>query len=127
MRRDSKDKRWKDLKLRVTTRDSGDRLLKILTIEEAILFKESSEVITNILDVAHIFPVSTHSKIMYEDCNCLLLNRLSHTRLDNMQNPVTGNPINKEIQFNWWKRIAGSSQWSQLLDLLDYIPDYISN
>jgi hypothetical protein len=44
-----------------------------------------------------------------------------------MQNPVTGNPINKEIQFNWWKRIAGSSQWSQLLDLLDYIPDYISN
>ena len=116
MRRDSSDKEWRQVKKRIKSRDNNkDRLLRVLTVKEAlILQKNASKAQLNKLDAAHIYPVSTHPGLVYEDCNIVLLNRYSHENLDNCRCPLTGNFISMEERNKWWERICGESQWRKL-------------
>lgn len=121
MRRDSSDKQWRDVKDRVRKRDGNkDRLLRVLTVKEALaLQKKAPANIIKQLDAAHIFPVSLYPDIMYNDANIVILNRYSHEALDNLRDPITNEPISYEERQNWWKRIAGETQWNALASLVD--------
>jgi hypothetical protein len=43
--------------------------------------------------------------LCYDANNIVLLNRWSHSNLDNMKNPISGHSINKEQHRLWWERI----------------------
>ncbi len=116
-RRGPEDDEWQELKVRVKDRDRNqDRLIRILTVREVALLKRSAPPFLLIqLDPAHIYPVSTHPKLVYDDDNVVLLNRWSHTNLDCMKCPLTGKPISCEERQKWWERIAAPEQWERLL------------
>jgi hypothetical protein len=116
MRRDSSDTQWREVKERVRKRDGNkDRLLRILTVKDALLLRKKAPVVLlRKLDAAHIFPVSTHPEIVYVDANIVTLNRYSHEALDNLRDPLTNEPISYEERQEWWRRIAGESQWKTL-------------
>lgn len=107
MRRDSKDLEWKKTREQVFRRDNNKcRLLRVLTLSEAReLFKNASNMI-NILDPAHIIPVSSRPDLCYEPLDICTLNRYSHECLDSCRNPVNGKHITREERDNWWLRIT---------------------
>lgn len=115
MRRDSNDLEWQKVKKIVADRDKGqDQLLKVLSIREALLLKKlAPRNLLTVLDPAHILEVSTHPSLIYNPDNIVTLNRYSHSNLDTMRDPITAEPITREEQIAWWKRIAGS-RWSAL-------------
>lgn len=104
-RRDSDDKQWQQVKEVVRKRDRVDRIFKILGARDALVLKAKGGSQLQVLDPAHIIPVSSHSEIMYEACNIVLLNRYSHEMLDNCRHPVTGQFISKEEREAWWIKI----------------------
>lgn len=120
-RRDSKDTEWQDIKKKVRVRDKNtDRILKVLTAKEfLILTKLAPHSMLEVLDPAHIYPVSTHPQLTYCEDNLVLLNRYSHENLDSMRDPILGRPISHEDVMKWWKTIAGPLQWQRLEDQLN--------
>ena len=58
MRRDKNDIEWQTVKEEVRARDKVDRILKILTIKEALLLqRKAPRMLLKKLDCAHVFPV----------------------------------------------------------------------
>lgn len=121
MRRDSSDAKWREVKARVKKRDANkDRILRVLTVKEALMLqKKGPNVMLQRLDAAHIWPVSIYPDLMYNDANIVMLNRWSHSNLDNLCHPITGDPISYEERQDWWRRIAGEKQWSGTMKYLD--------
>lgn len=106
MRRDSNDKEWQRVKEEVKKRDKEiDRMIKVCSPVEYILYKKNAGNLINIIDPAHIIPVSENSKIMYMACNIISLSRAAHTNLDNFRDPIKGTYISKEEVNKWWKRL----------------------
>lgn len=103
----------------VDSRDRGKcRLISILNIEDLYVLKSYSwEGLINTIDHAHIFPKSVFPKLKYEKNNIVLLNRYSHSLIDQYKNPITGDQISKENQIKWWIKIAGIQQWGELIKL----------
>jgi len=120
LRRDKNDSQWQQLKEKIKARDKHqDRLLRVLTVKEALLLKRKAPRIQlEKLDNCHIFPVSIYPDLMYDPNNVILMNRYSHGNLDNMKHPVTGDPITYEERQEWWSRVAGC-QWQKLMNHLD--------
>jgi hypothetical protein len=119
VRRDKNDLQWQKLKEEVRTRDKGDRILRVLTVKEALLLqRKAPRVQLEKLDAAHIFPVSIYPDLVYDKNNVVLINRYSHENLDNLRHPVTGDVITYEERQGWWARLAGK-QWQKLLNRLD--------
>lgn len=120
MRRDKNDLQWQKVKEEVRARDKNqDRLLRVLTVKEALLLqKRAPRIQLEKLDAAHIWPVSIYPDLMYDKNNVVLLNRYSHENLDNMRDPITGDSITYEERQAWWERIA-NGQWQKLLNVLD--------
>ena len=120
-RRDSDDQKWQQVKEEVRKRDKTDRIFKVLNMKEALILKKTGGPQLQILDPAHIIPVSANSEIMYEACNIILLNRYSHEMLDNCRNPVTGQYISKEEREKWWIKIlkGNSKQFETFKNLLE--------
>ena len=121
MRRDSSDQKWQAVKARVKKRDGNkDRILRVLTVKEALLLqKKAPSVMLKRLDAAHLFPVSMYPDLMYNDANIVMLNRWSHSNLDELRHPITGDPISYDERQAWWERIAGEKQWSGVMSYLD--------
>lgn len=119
-RRDSNDKQWQQVKEIVGRRDKNDRIYKILSAKEALILKSNGGIQLQILDPAHIIPVSAQPEIMYESCNIVLLNRYSHTMLDSCRHPVTGQYISKKEMNDWWLKIlkGNSRQFEAFKKLL---------
>mgnify|MGYP007057168830 CR=1 FL=1 len=114
-RRDHKDAEWKKVKKIVRERDLETcRLIKIISMKQALLLKRNGTGVLQKLDPAHILPVSTHPDLCYEPNNIVLLNRYSHNMLDFGRDPITGEPINHEETLSWWETIAGPEQWEFL-------------
>lgn len=119
MRRDKTDLEWQKIKEEVRARDRGDRILRVLTVKEALLLqRKAPRAQLEKLDAAHIFPVSIYPDLMYDKNNVVLLNRYSHENLDNMKHPITGDSLQYEERQEWWTKIAGK-QWSKLMHILD--------
>jgi len=116
MRRDPNDKEWKLLKKRVSIRDKGKcRLIKILDFKEYLMLRTiTNNQGLNILDPAHVFPVSLYPWMCYLDDNVILLNRKSHDWIDSGLSPITGKNISKEELEYFWIRIIGQDLYNKL-------------
>lgn len=123
-RRDSSDEKWARTKDRVRKRDKHkDRIFRCLSMKEALLLKKNAGKLVTRLDAAHIFPVSLYPELCYVDVNIVLLNRYSHSMLDDFRDPVTGGSISKEVVYEWWQRIAGEKQWKALMLMMNATPE----
>lgn len=120
-RRDSKDLDWQNVKKKVRARDKNtDRILRILTAKDFLILKKlAPPLLLNTLDPAHVYPVSTHPQLVYNEDNLVLLNRYSHENLDSLRDPVWGKPISYEEMMLWWEKIAGKEQWGSLQNQLN--------
>lgn len=118
MRRSKNDSQWKELKQKVLARDKNSCVLrKILTPLEAMLLIKKAGSRLNILDPAHVFPVSTCPHMCYMLENVVILNRYSHSMLDNGCDPITGDFIGQEKVQEWWKRIVGEKIYNTLFEI----------
>ncbi len=121
MRRDKNDKAWATVKSAVDKRDGNTcRLVRILSVGDMYALKKNAGNRLNILDPAHIYPVSLSTDIMYEPANLVKLNRYSHDMLDSMKDPITGQHITKDEVYRWWRKIAGNDQWYEIKRLIDH-------
>ena len=119
MRRDSKDQNWQKVKAEVKARDGlRCRLIKVLSYREMLILKKNAGPFLFSLDPAHYIAVSEDPSIMYIPENIVMLNRYSHTNLDNYRNPITGEPITKAEALKWWDRIlrGNPEQYKYLKD-----------
>lgn len=106
MRRDSKDQRWKDTKAEVHLRDgSRCRLMKVLTITEALALRKNAGPFLNQIDCAHFLSVGQNPEDCYDADNIVCLNHYSHSNLDDFKSPIDGHHISKEEVYGWWVRI----------------------
>ena len=111
MRRDSSDSEWKKVKALVSERDNGIcRLMRVLTIPEAIKLKRNAGRYLSITDPAHYRPVSERPDLCYEPNNIVCLNRYSHSNLDDFKDPLDGHSITSEEVEDWWLRILKGNQ-----------------
>lgn len=123
-RRSSGDAKWAAVKADVLKRDSGRcRLLRILSARDALLLKRNAGERLQKIDPAHIYPVSKNIPLTYNPANLISLNRYSHDMLDTSRHPVTGESISRDEVYDWWKRIAGESQWNMLQSALAAVED----
>lgn len=104
-RRSSQDKEWQAVKEEVRKRDKGDRILRVITPLEYLMLKKNAGYFLNILDPAHYIAVSDNPSLIYEKNNIVILNRFSHSNLDNFRDPITSQSITKEEAQKWWERI----------------------
>jgi hypothetical protein len=106
-RRGSNDPKWKETKAAVDARDKRQcRLMMCLSITESKQLKVGTE---RTLDRAHIFAASNRPDIIYNPNNVVTLTRFVHRRMDNFQNPLNGDPIDRETHYYWWWRIFSRS------------------
>jgi hypothetical protein len=126
MIRDSDDKEWQALKDKVRKRDKACRFLSILTPVERVYFDKSNPTQKH-LDCAHVFPVSTHPLMVYNEDNVYLLCREAHHRIDDFLSPLTGNECSMNRHFWWWWRIINKSteQYDKNKDYHDMVTDQI--
>jgi hypothetical protein len=89
-------------------RDGGCRLLKLLSAEENAEWQINQNGFGGILDAAHVFGKSAFPWMRFEEKNVVVLNRFSHSCLDNGKSPINGKPITDERKKLWWERITGS-------------------
>lgn len=116
-RRDSQDKEWQAVKQFVYDRDKGtDRIVPVLRIQEAHDLRRNAGHLLQILDPAHVVPVSKASSMCYDEDNVILLNRYSHDNLDHNRCPVTGRRLTRNQVHQWWARIVGVQKYKELLD-----------
>lgn len=106
MRRDSRDEKWKFMKITVHHRDKEQcRLLHALSIHEAALLIKKAGKFMKQLDVAHYRSVASAPEYCYDPNNAVLLNRYSHSMLDSNRDPITGVPISNQQVEDWWQKI----------------------
>lgn len=121
MRRGADDNKWQSVKQLVGNRDQNRcRLLSILSMKETLLLNRTAllyrkKMFLNILDPAHIFPVSTHPHLTYEPLNIITLNRFAHELLEVKINPLTGDNLTEEEYHELLMRIIGAKEFSTLL------------
>ena len=114
-RRSSSDTRWQQTKATVEERDRSDRILKVLTVSEMYELRRNAKQLLQVLDPAHVIPVSKAGWMCYDEDNVILLNRFSHENLDLNRCPITGRNITQNRVHRWWARIVGINKYKELL------------
>ena len=105
-RRGPDDIQWKACRSAVFERDGHKcRMLRIISVSEAIALKRAAGVLMNKNDPAHFLAVSERPDLYCDVNNVCTLNRFSHSCLDSNKDPITGSPISSENVFAWWLRI----------------------
>ena len=117
------DTEWEECRTKVFQRDHLQcRLFKILSVVEAVLLKKNAGRMFEIIDPAHILPKSTHPWIKNDPDNVVCLNRYSHQMLENCCHPITGKPISKDEEIEWWKKVLGDARFNLLVEKALYRP-----
>ena len=102
-RRGKNDIYWENCKQQVDKRDKRTcQFIRCLLAKEAYSLKTGSPAI---LDRAHIFAASSHPNLIYNVNNVITLSRYIHRRMDDYQDPLTGDPIDVNTHYYWWLRI----------------------
>lgn len=111
-----KDVEWEEIRKKVFERDKGRcRLLSLLSINDLNIIKENdANNLRNILDTAHIIPRSMSNNLYYNENNLILLNRYSHSLIDNYKHPITMLPITSIERDEFWIKIIGIDLWNWL-------------
>lgn len=102
-RRSSLDPEWQECKEAVRKRDKGR-----CQFQFCISIKESFELKTGTqkkLDPAHILSAGSNPELIYNPDNVVTLQRYIHRRMDNYENPLTGESISVNEHYYWWWRI----------------------
>jgi predicted nucleotidyltransferase len=109
------------LRDRALIRDrSRCRLMKVLSVKEVFLLQKMAPVSRlKKLDLAHVIPRGESKKLSLELDNVVMLNNYSHLLLDYLKHPITGHPITRDEQKEWWERIVGKTHYEKLKDLVD--------
>lgn len=111
------DLEWEKVRAEVYVRDNGRcRLIECLDFDEFQELKQNSGGLHKGVDPAHVLRRSEAPSLIYNKDNVALLNRFSHSCLDQFRNPINGKPIKKEEYVYWWKRIIGEDLYKKLLD-----------
>lgn len=106
-RRSKDDIEWKKVKDFVYKRDKNScQFLKCLSMKEYYQLKRESELK---IDPAHIFSAASEPSQIYNPKNVICLTRFIHRRMDNYQNPLTGETIDLNTHYYWWWRIYNHS------------------
>lgn len=113
-RRSKDDPDWIRVKKIVSERDRGCRLMRICTPQEYYILIRNAGSRASHCDPAHVFDVSSHPHMCYDENNIVQLNRFSHDCLDNCKNPISGSFISIEERDAWWERIVGSALYAKL-------------
>ena len=66
------------------------------------------------IDPAHVFSRAEAPHMKYEVDNVVPLNRFSHSMLDTMRSPITGEPIDKKEHDEYWEFIVGEEKYKEL-------------
>lgn len=114
MQRDNKDPKWAKLKERVNKRDKTCRLAAKLSAKDYLVLQKKAGRYMFALDCAHVFSVGGFPHMLYEVKNVVLLNRYSHTLLDDYKHPIYGSPLTKEEHTEWWIKIVGKTRYEEL-------------
>lgn len=106
-RRGPNDPYWAKVKKIVTKRDGNCKFLQCLSAKEYYSLVPGHPTIK---DCAHIFSAGTHPDKIYWTDNVVLLSRYIHRRMDDFQNPLTGDSLSsKNEHYYWWYRIKESA------------------
>ena len=111
------DDKWIAVLEQVRKRDGYRcRLLDKVTEEEKSEIKRKSYGFHKLLDCAHVFGRGAYPHMKYNVDNVVLLNRYSHSCLDQGRDPITGEQISPERLENWWRFIVGDTYYDELLN-----------
>jgi hypothetical protein len=127
-KRSKDDIEWQALKKRIKERDKNMcRGLRCMSTGEYKEFLNSHPAGLAPLDPAHILEVSTDGDLCYVDKNILTLCRGFHTRIDSLQDPITGNSCSLNRRFYWlWRCIKSEIiHYDEDTDYQQLCRDYI--
>ena len=112
----TKDIEWEELKENL---DFSECFL-IKRLKEEQMYDEFYELQNNAgcllktIDPAHVFPKGGYPYLKYDLENVVPLNRYSHSCLDTMRDPISGEPIDKEKHELFWMFIVGIERFIEL-------------
>lgn len=102
-RRTTLDPKWQKCKEIVRKRDKGrcqfQYCISIVEAHKLIVGTQKE------LDPAHILAASDRPELIYNPDNVITLQRYIHRRMDNYENPLTGESISLNEHYYWWWRI----------------------
>lgn len=115
------DEEWENVKseLNLTYCHLLKKLKEDNLFDEINILKNKGSFLLNIIDAAHIFPKSGYPYLKYDIENIVPLNRFSHSCLDSMRDPITGEQISKEQHTYYWMYIAGIETYKKLEEKID--------
>lgn len=106
-RRSSADPFWQECKRKVDQRDKCQDIFKMcLSAKEYHLCKPGNQMQ---IDHAHVFAASEEPEHIYNPKNVVCLVRWVHRRMDDYQNPLNGESVDRNEHFYWWYRIVTHS------------------
>jgi len=113
-----KDENWEKVKNIVYERDNYEcQLMKKLSqFDNNQILKNGGGDLVSIFDPAHIFGKGAFPELKYDPDNVIVLNRYSHSMLDQHHHPITGVAINKEEHSAFWAWIVGQERYDRLLE-----------
>ena len=85
------------------------QLCKSLKTEEMHTLMDNAGILWKVIDVAHIKSRGSTPEKKWDLENVVLLNRYSHSMLDQGKHPLRGTPISPAEKAEWWKRIVEAS------------------
>jgi len=85
------------------------QLCKSLKTEEMRTLMDNAGILWKVIDVAHIKSRGSSPDKKWDLDNVVLLNRYSHSMLDQGKHPLRGTPISPAEKAEWWNRIIGAS------------------
>lgn len=110
------DEEWEKLKteLDLTKCNLLKHLKEDKLHEEIKKLFDNGNFLLDTIDPAHIFSRSGYPFLKYDKDNVVPLNRFSHSCLDTMRDPITGEPITKEQHKLYWVYISGIERFERL-------------
>lgn len=111
------DERWESLKEQLDLREC--QLVDRIKSEEnyqllmEIMWNKGGHLL-KIIDPAHVFSRAEAPHMKYDLDNVVPLNRFSHSMLDIMRDPITGESISKEVHDEYWEFIVGEEKYKEL-------------
>jgi len=82
------------------------QLMQTLSTDEIHMLRDNAGGFMSVIDVAHIQSRGSTPEKKWDLDNVVLLNRYSHSMLDQGKHPLKGTPISPAEKAEWWKRIV---------------------
>ncbi len=116
------DEKWENLKKEMDL--TKCTLIERLKKEESNVYsysiqtmKQQGGFLLGTIDPAHVFSRGAYPHLKYKKENVVPLNRFSHSMLDTMRSPITGEQITKKERDSFWKYIVGDQTYNSLKEL----------